>query len=199
MRPSILRAETRKEAHVPLKILLPKSSYKTEQYPLFFLAGPVQGTRDWRQEAVPLLEDAVGTGYAALPCRYKPNHPLRQREGERLESTFPRQLAWEQHYLDRAGGESGGQGCIIFWLAKEDIRFARTDGKPYAMETRAELGEWRGRLMYRKNLRVVVGAEREFPGLDEIEYNFKTRIGSYFTIHSSMADAAEEAVSICSR
>jgi hypothetical protein len=117
------------------------------------------------------LEKRLGDFTAAIPCRYTAEHPLYQYRLEGNDNFFSRQLPWERHYLEFASV----QGCIIFWLPEESVAQRRSDGLPYAMDTRGELGEWRWRM--RGRARVVLGGEAGFPGLDAIRRNLDQALG----------------------
>lgn len=170
-----------------MHLILPKNRPVLEKYrnlPMFFLAGPIQGGGDWHYDMAAFLRNSVGECVIVNPSRYAPEHPhFRHRiEGP---AEFERQTDWERHYLQLAASEWPGGGSIIFWLPCESREQPRTDGLPYAMDTRGELGEWRGRLMHNPRLRVVIGAEAGFPGLSQIERNFKLALGNGFKIHTN--------------
>lgn len=176
-----------------MKILLPKAVHLVPPtVPLFFLAGPVRGGGDWQAECCVELHKRLPEFYVALPCRYNEHHPLTKHQpiAHGTVGTFDRQLDWETHYLEQAS-RSGG---IIFWLPCEDKENPREGHEPYAMETRRELGEWMGRLIHEKSARVTVGAEAGFPGLSQIERNFRRVAGNGFTIHASLQQTVAAAV-----
>ncbi len=166
--------------------------------PFFYLAGPVLGGGDWHYDMIDLLSDKVGRCIIANPSYYNATHPLHPlRLKETAESqTFERQKLWERHYMLHAA-KAARRGTLIFWLPAEDKHKPRRDGNPYAMDTRGEIGEWRGRLMHDRDLRVIVGAEERFPGLSQIVCDFKDALGSEFEILTSLeavANAAAELV-----
>ena len=116
-----------------------------------------------------------------------------------------RQLAWERHYLDKAAGASHAQcsasapqpGCIVFWLPVESALFPKPASHgPYAQDTRGELGEWRGRLMHDRSLRVVVGGDERFPGFDTMERNFTHAVGEDFKVYRTIQETAAAAAAI---
>lgn len=82
--------------------------------------------------------------------------------------------------------EASMKGCLLFWLPCESKENPRNDGEPYARDTYGELGEWRGRLMYAGQQRVVVGVEPGFYGLSQIERNFQLAMQFPFPIHNSL-------------
>jgi hypothetical protein len=116
------------------------------QGPLVFLAGPIQGSRDWQAEAISYLHASAPELDIADPRR------------EKVESDFDyaEQVDWETNALRRAGRE----GVILFYLAKE----AEHDPKrAFAQTSRVEFGEWMVRAS-QGEAKLVVGIEPGFPG-----------------------------------
>lgn len=175
-----------------MKIILPKTSIQVEpiEGPLFFLAGPIKGGGDWQRECVHEIRKHLEHFAAIIPCRYGPDHPLFAYKASGDDSLFERQLPWERVGLDLAATT----GCVIFWLPRESQTAPRDDGNPYAMDTLGELGEWRGRMMHDRHLRVVVGAEASFPGLSQIERNFKYALGGNFSIRPTLTRTIQAAI-----
>lgn len=175
-----------------MRIILPKTLVdiptrtKARPQPLFFLAGPIKGGGDWQATMCDTLEEFVPDCFVVVPCRWKEDHRLFEKRAFGHENSFDRQLPWERYYLDLAAHF----GCIVFWLPCESRTNPRDDGRPYADETRGELGEWRGRMIEDKDLRVVIGAEPEFPGLDAIRRNFGLAIQTDFPIEESIGKTA---------
>jgi hypothetical protein len=182
-----------------------------EHGPLFFLAGPLTGGDDWQSKMCEVLAAVIPTTFTvAFPY----GSDDRPRSDGALFSSFSvlpavtrtgRQLPWERYYLDMSAGVSPQKGvppavdgCIIFWLPGESQKYPKPSSSgPYAQDTRGELGEWRGRLMADHTLRVVVGADPEFPGLSTLERNFKLAVGESFQIHATMRDTALAAAAFC--
>ncbi|MDE2213128.1 MAG: hypothetical protein KGJ34_01155 [Patescibacteria group bacterium] len=160
--------------------------------PLFFLAGPTEGGGNWHQRMLKLLAERVGDCIVVDPSCYPSGHPLERQKMKGREGMFPRQTDWERYYLHTAA-EKWTAGCIIFWLPEESADEPRTDGKPYTMNTSDAIGEWRGRLMFNRCLRVVVGAEPNFPGLSQIARNFEMALGNEFKLYDSMEGVVERA------
>jgi len=175
-----------------MKIVLPKTQCDVDpQYgPLFFLAGPVLGGDDWQTRGCVEIEKWIPNFYAAIPCRHGEDHPLFSSTVSSNEKGFDRQLSWERYYLSLAAHA----GCLIFWLPSESKTNPRSDGNPYAMDTRGELGEWRGQLMDNPYLRIVVGAEPTFPGLSQIQRNFNEATNSHFKIYGTLDETVAAAV-----
>lgn len=177
-----------------MKIIFPNTLCSVDRLPLFFLAGPIAGGGDWQEHCCMLLSQQLSTEfYVASPVRYDRNHPLRAYELDGTRNYFSRQLLWERYYLDIAG-RPHRWGCIIFWLPEESETDPRADGFPYAMDTRGELGEWRGRMMYDGYSHVVIGAEPGFPGLDQIVTNFRVAISNSFPIYPTLTETVKAAL-----
>lgn len=177
-----------------MHLILPKTLPNLEPYthlPLFFLMGPILGAGDWHCRMTDLLIGHVGECVIVNPSRYGPDH---RHYKYRLDgpNRFARQLAWERHFL-RTAAYDWGRGCIVAWFACESREEPRMDGKPYAMSTRREVGEWYTRLQVRPDTRIVAGGEEAFPGLDEFDRCFTEAAGMDFTIHRRMEDVARHA------
>ncbi len=181
------------------RLILPKTRPHLDEtffyhLPLFFLAGPIAGGGDWQMVMTNKIVQKVGDCIVANPCRYRPEHPHYQYllKGNR-DNDFPTQTFWERYYLRQAALE-WRQGCIVFWLPCESSTEPRTDGNPYAMDSRGEIAEWRTHLMYNSKVRLVVGAEPDFPGLRTIRRNFADAIGPDFRICETLEEVVERAV-----
>jgi hypothetical protein len=173
-----------------MRIILPKSFCQIDlNYgPFFFLAGPVHGGDDWQAKCCYEIQKHIPNFYAALPCNYREDHTLLKFRFVGDGKNFDFQLDWERHYLDFAANF----GCLIFWLPAESK--TNPNKGTYARDTRGELGEWRGRLMYEPKIRIVVGGESNFPGLGIIQRNFNLATKTEFTICSSLTETVLMAI-----
>ncbi len=181
-----------------MKVILPKTLVDLAQYPghpLLYLGGPILGAPDWQYEACQMIERRVPDCFVATPRRYGPQSVLWPSRAQGISDYFVRQVLWERYFM-RLAGDGTRLGCLIFWLCCEDPRRPRTDGNPYAMDTRGELGEWRATMKYCPRTRLVIGAEENFPGLDQIRANFNDMLGYEFPIHSSLHETVEQALRI---
>ncbi len=184
-------------------LILPKMHPVLDEYrklPMFFLAGPILGGGDWHTRMSELLMKRLDGLIVVNPSRYQHSHPhCKYREYLETETKytrrqmpeiqFERQTDWERYYLEQAA-DKWQTGCIIFWLAEQ--KEPRPDGMPYAMDTRGEIGEWRGHMMRDHNLRVAMGAEKNFPGLSQIKRNFELALPG-FIIYDTMEEVVEKA------
>jgi hypothetical protein len=114
--------------------------------PVIFLAGPIQGTRDWQSESIKFVRMHAPELNLASPRReYLPK-----------EFVYEKQVDWETYYLHRAAEN----GVIMFWLAKENEHDC---SRAYAQTTRFELAEWKVRHEHDR-IKIVVGIEDGFSG-----------------------------------
>jgi hypothetical protein len=173
-------------------LMVPKARIEVSRLerPFYYLAGPLQGGGDWRTRFVGEMARTLTRGTVAVPVRYLRPIPSVQTVSADSTDTFAHQLEWERYYLNIASRI----GCIIFWLPRESPTDRRADGQPYARDTYGELGEWRGRLLYNFNLKVVIGAEEGFPGLDVIVRNYREALGEQFPIYRTMEETIRAAI-----
>jgi hypothetical protein len=183
-----------------MNVILPKTlinpSIKYSLAPWFFLAGPVLGGDDWQMDCLKELEKQMSpfNFNVAIPTRYESDTPIFKSRVIGDENSFERQTDWERYYLNLASGSGGVRGCIIFWLPCEKFSDRRMDGKPYAMDTRGELGEWRGQMIHNKRINLVVGSDGQFPGLRTIKRNFDQALKCDFPIYNTLSDTVAAAI-----
>jgi hypothetical protein len=181
-------------------LLLPKSHPDLKEFrnlPLFFLAGPILGADDWHRLLTELLIEKTGGNCIVVnPHRdYDEAHPHYRYALWENRDTFASQTSWERRYIARAAN-LWPTGCLIFWLASESVDNPRDDGKPFAMDTRGEIGEIRGRMMFDRSLRVVMGAEPDFCGLETIIKNNEEAVPDLLPIHSTMEEVVSQAIKV---
>lgn len=194
-----------------IHIILPKILIEDKQLqcPIFFLAGPIRGGGDWQYQMVKaMIEEAKNKNIPemaiVIPCQYSTNHQLTVMSAKTINElngrtdAFDRAVTWERHYLERAA--KNGSGCIIFYLPCESQTKPRGDGKPYSMDTRGELGEWRGRMRENPTAKynVIIGAEPKFYGLSTLKRNFDDALGYDFPIYETLIDTAKRSIEIIS-
>lgn len=171
-----------------MKIILPK------RYPTmppsnyyFFVAGPVLGGGDWQAKFIAAFMARAKQTWTnsfydrvidhirfVVPCRWGEEHPLALN----FETTFDEvttangreelicsQTFWENYFLsDIVHCRVPGQ--VVFGLFKESKEAPRTDGLPYAGDTRGEIGRWLTEMKYSDREDTVrLYAESDFPGL----------------------------------
>jgi hypothetical protein len=184
---------------IPVRILLPRTSLIAAEN-LFYLAGPILGGDDWQRDACAELNRRISDATIAVPCRWSKDHPLFEWCAQIPNPSYPRRLNWEHVYMRKAASSHELPGCLIFWLPSESTDNPRRDGNPYARDTLGELGLWRGHLIYQPNLRIVIGAEEGFPGIDVIRRNFALdvpgRIEFQTTLSETITAAIEEMMKV---
>lgn len=94
--------------------------------PLFFLAGPVMGARNWQDEAIGIIRRQNLGVVIACP---------KQPQFHEVRFSLEEQTDWESYHLQKASEK----GVILFWLAREENHICQ---RAYAQTTRFELGEW---------------------------------------------------------
>lgn len=136
----------------------------TVEGPLIFLAGPIQGAPLWQTEAISMIRTYSTTVHIASPRRrklerlIKPTASFAARFTESfVGEMYIEQVDWETRYLNRAAEN----GCILFWLAKEENHICT---RAYAQTSRFELAEWKERCRWNPNIKMVVGIEHGFSG-----------------------------------
>ena len=120
---------------------------------LVFLAGPIQGAPDWQSKAQEIINGINPEITIASPKR-----PFNK------DVQYNEQVDWETYHLRRAGGN----GVIIFWLAKEETHVCE---RAYAQTTRGELFEWKVK-HERDGAKIVIGIEEGFSGTKYIKRRF---------------------------
>ena len=176
-------------------LILPKDPVNIDvsKHDIYFLAGPIRGGGDRQNETMNLIQELDEKAIIACPCRWDENHEKFQQKMEtnNHEIVFPRQTLWERHYLDLAAQH----GCIIFWLPCESKTNPRPkDQGAYAQDTYGELGSWRVKTAMNRKLKMVVGAEENFPGLGVIQANFNAEFKEEYPIYSSLEETIIRAI-----
>jgi hypothetical protein len=161
--------------------------------PLFFFAGPVLGGGDWQYHAYKEMGKLFPKFVSVIPCSYPPSHPLYKERLAGDEGFFGSLRRFERWYLEQAAF-SAKQGCVIFWLPRESETSPRTDGSPYARDTYGEIGEWRGQLIHNRRFRIVIGGEKNFPGLDVIAENYTLACNERFKIYPTLEETLQAAI-----
>lgn len=179
-----------------ISLILPKNHISldlTSKRHVYFLAGPGSGGGDWQAEAIELLSEENPDCYIVCPCRYDTSHRLfRYSLPVNSKREFQNQTQWERYYLDLASNF----GCIIFWLPCEDQENPRKDGQPYARDSYGELSRWSIKSCYamEKPIRMVIGAEENFPGLKVIRRNLNEDHGWEYPICDSLEKTVHQAI-----
>ena len=145
---------------------------EVNDFKIIFLAGPIQGSRDWQAEIINKLKDK-------LPDNYKIACPrLEYKDGE---FDYNKQVDWETEYLTRAAND----GVILFWLANEEQHDSK---RSYAQTTRFELATWLERQKANNKIKIFLGVEKDFPGKKYIVKKVEDEYFDIETIFTNMDD-----------
>jgi hypothetical protein len=176
--------------YVPKQIVPLQPTIKS---PLFFLAGPIRGGGDWQSHMAEHIMSRESSALIACPSRWDSKHRLAHHFYQPFSQADNRQLVWERHYLKQAGLEPHTAGCVIFWLGIESVTRPHHGPEPYAMDTRREIGKFTA-FAEMMNIRMVVGGDRSFHGLDVILFELSEAIGKPFPFYETMAEVADHAI-----
>ncbi len=163
-----------------LEVITPLEQVSNIFLPGIFLAGPIQGARDWQTEAISLIaektKDIKDNFYIASP---------RTKNWEKGYD-FEAQIDWETEYLKSASM----YGVILFWLANESEHFCH---RAYAQTTRFELAEWATVAIQSNYTKIVVGIDTNFSGAKYIKHRLKNK---NISLCSSLDETVDKTVEI---
>jgi hypothetical protein len=167
----------------------------TRESPLLFLAGPIRGSGDWQADMAETILELEPSVLIACPSRWEGEHRLAAHFHQPFSQADNRQLVWERHYLKQAGLDTGVPGCIIFWLGLESTTNPHPGPEPYAMDTRREIGKFTA-FAEMMPVRLVVGGNRGFHGLDVILFELSEAFGRPCPFYETMEAVAENALRV---
>ena|SRR3989338_5435983 len=93
------------------KVIIPKTYVQEIEQPLIFLAGPIRSASNWQDKATGFLFSQNPDLVIASP-RKGIRDAISPYIAQGDETHFPRQRAWERHYLDIASRT----GAILFFV-----------------------------------------------------------------------------------
>ena len=167
------------------KVIIPKTYVQDIEAPLIFLAGPIRSAPNWQDKAIDFLLSQNSDLVIASPRR-----GVRDKIAPYIvqgdENYFPRQRAWERHYLNIASKT----GAIIFWLPGEEEHNCE---KVYGAMTRVEIGQWMTNYRHDNSVRFCVGSDGKFPEMHTIDYDLQLDAPNK-KIFSSLEETCAEAV-----
>ena len=169
------------------KLIIPKTYVQDVGAPLIFLAGPIRTAPNWQDEAIELLLSQEPRLAIASPRR-----GVRDKIAKYIakgdENYFPRQRAWERHYLNVASKT----GAILFWMPEEEKHQCDI---VYGAMTRIELGQWMTNYRNDKSVRLCFGSDGKFPSLHTIEYDLKIDAPDK-EVKKTLAETCAEAIKL---
>lgn len=168
----------------------PESFRVQDESNILFIAGPVRNGGAWQESVMSMLRgmDDAGGICLASPTRFvsdKVQHLIAPNTGVEVS----RQREWERHYISRA--QRGG--CLMFWLAKQAGHEHLE--KVYAHITMMELGSAIKAKALDPSIRLVIGADPEFPELSTILYEIEQEIPG-FVVESNLYDTVKKSVHV---
>ena len=179
-----------------MPIYVPKQIVPIEplvQSPLIFLAGPIRGGGDWQASMAEEILRQEPLANIACPSRWDGTHRLASHFYQPFSKAHNRQLVWERHYLKQAGLEHDVPGCVVFWLGSESRTNPHPGPDPYAMDTRREIGKFTA-YAETMNVRMVVGGDCAFYGLDVIMFELSEAFGERFPFYETTEDVVKHAL-----
>lgn len=143
--------------------LITPNTFVLTDAPLIFLAGPILGAPKWGDEAAIYIMSKHPEFFIASPTKERSKN-LEKYVLNGQRDYFPRQRAWERHYLN----EAALKGSIMFWLPEEIDHKCK---KSYGAMTRVELGQIMTLSKYDSSLLWCIGSDGKFSELDIIAYD----------------------------
>jgi hypothetical protein len=166
-------------------LILPKTHIDKLNVPLIFLAGPIRSAPNWQDDAIKILFSKEQNLIIASP-RKSVGSFSQKYIVKGNQDYFPRQRAWERHYLDIASK----YGSIMFWLPEEEEHHCE---KAYGAMTRVELGQAMTNYRYNKNFKFCVGSDGNFSELSTILYDLSLDAPDKEVFHT-LEETCEEAL-----
>ena len=159
----------------------------SDETPLVFLEGPVQGSPDWQMPFAHRLLEAVPDIAVATP-RALPEHEanLKSKNPAVKEAALDRQIAYEL----LARRLAFQYGAIALWYAAQDPSIPYPEGRVYGKTSEKEDSEVWGWMVAHPDYSFVVGYEPGFRGRDENDKDYGNRNHSLIEIpeHRSLDD-----------
>lgn len=149
-----------------------------------FLAGPIQGARDWQNEAVEVFSE-IYEGDNNLHL-FNPRRDILPEPFD--DKLYKEQVYWEQDHLAKAA-RIGGH---LFWLEAQDHSLSYPKGREYAKTTKKELGMTIGSILFGQPVKLSIGID---PNFEVPERYFRTTLNRMgLPIHTTLRDTCRFAM-----
>lgn len=150
-----------------IEVITPPNEYTGDKKSVF-LAGPIQGAGKWHERMIDLFQKKDKDFVISSPKLIDglTDHEKQMDYIEMVMKNLSLQVDWETKHLHKAAKN----GVIVFWLGKEEKHYCN---RAYAQTTRYELAEWINKSGAGLNIDIVVGYDKEFPGLQYIQHRLK--------------------------
>ncbi|HLD00404.1 MAG TPA: hypothetical protein VJC39_01540 [Candidatus Nanoarchaeia archaeon] len=165
------------------RVIIPNFSVSISE-PLIYLAGPIRSAPNWQDEAIKLIF-SVDENIAVASPRRGIRPPIFSYLASE-EGYFPRQRAWEIHYMNLAYKT----GAILFWLPGEE---SHDCSKVYGAMSRFELGLWINEQRRNPGGNLCFGTDGKFPEWDTINYDLSIEMPDKI-IYNTLEETCSEAV-----
>ncbi len=165
-----------------MKVIYPSEKAQKEDI-IIFLAGPIQGARNWQKEAIKIIEKIAKE--KNILDRITIANPRWEYLSNKVD--YETQVDWETEYLNK----SSKTGIILFWLEKEQDHYC---DRAYAQTTRFELAEWKVKHQLIES-KVVLGINEKFTNRRYITRRFNQDCPDV-NICMSLEDTCKEAIDV---
>lgn len=171
-------------------IIIPKTNVDDLKGPLIFLEGPVLTAPKWHYTAAEIAFSIDSNSIIVMPVRYV--EPGFEKYIINGNESFPRQRAFEIHYIEKAGFEKGVNGCVAMYLPSQEDQ---TTTKVYGATTRVEFGEIVMRKNFDPTVRFCIGTEGNFPEWKTMQYDLNFYLPD-LKVQPTLEDTIKEALRI---
>jgi hypothetical protein len=140
-----------------VEILYAPNNTEIKNRKVIFLAGPIRCAINWQELFLQKCRDNdmnFNNFIIANPRREAGQVPTKDFD----YMMFEEQIKWEVDYLS----EASKNGYVTCFLANQLIS---DPFQSYARTTRFEIGEWFGELKNRDDVNIIIGYDKQFPGL----------------------------------
>ena len=165
-----------------MKVIYPSEKAQKEDI-IIFLAGPIQGARNWQKEASEFIEKLAKENN--ILDKITIASPRWEHLSNKVD--YETQVDWETEYLNKASKT----GVILFWLEKEQEHYC---DRAYAQTTRFELAEWKVKYQLLE-AKIVLGIDEKFTNRRYITRRFSQDCPDV-NICMSLEDTCKEAIDI---
>ena len=165
-----------------MKVIYPSEKVQKEDI-IIFLAGPIQGARNWQKEAIKIIEKIAKE--KNILDRITIASPRWEHLSNKVD--YETQVDWETEYLNK----SSKTGVILFWLEKEQEHYC---DRAYAQTTRFELAEWKVKHQLLE-AKIVLGIDEKFTNRRYITRRFSQDCPDV-NICMSLEDTCKEAIDV---
>jgi hypothetical protein len=169
-----------------IEVLIPNTKIETTK-PIIFLAGPIQGTSNWRQSAIETISSLSESLLIVSPSgRLTFNQDYIKIIPS--QNDFKHQREWENCYLDQASH----RGSILFWFPGETEHSCQ---KSYGAMTRVEIGEWITEYKYNPSINLIIGTDGKFSEFKTIRRDIDQKMPETI-IYETLEETCRAAVNI---